>query len=259
MPKELPEKGELVVCTVEKAKGFGAFVALEEHPGKRGFIHIKEVAPGWVKNIRDYVREGQRIVCKVMDIDVSKGYVDLSLKRVNDHQRRETIQTWKNEQKARKLLEMVAEKVGKNIDTCYEEFGNDLIAKYGSLYAALEEAAIDAQHLAEDGFAGEWLDAFVASAQENIAVPHVEIKGYVEMVCPLPDGVKHLKKALGLIEMADDDIEVRVRYLSAPLYRIEVRAPDYKLAEKELKTRIDASIAYIKKHGGDASFKRDLK
>ena len=76
MVKELPETGELVICTVSKAKGFGAFVELEEYPNKRGFIHIKEVASGWVKSIREYTREGQRIVCKVMDIDSSKGYVD---------------------------------------------------------------------------------------------------------------------------------------------------------------------------------------
>ena len=113
--KDIPDKGELVVCTVLKAKGFGAFVKLEEYPNKEGFIHIKEVASGWVKNIRDHVKEGQRIVCKVMEIDLSKGYVDLSLKRINEHQKREKIQQWKNEQKAEKLLQMIGEKIGKSV------------------------------------------------------------------------------------------------------------------------------------------------
>jgi len=138
MLKELPEKGELVICTVTKAKGFGAFVELDEYPGTKGFIHIKEVAPGWVKNIRDHVREGQKIVCKVMDVDPSKGYVDLSLKRVNEHQKREKIQQWKNEQKAKKLLEMVGEKVGLSFDECLEKFGYELIKKFGSLYNAFD-------------------------------------------------------------------------------------------------------------------------
>src|SRR3972149_6245811 len=88
MPRgsEFPESGELVVCTVADVKNFGAFVWLDEYPTEKGreklalrakvtekadeipfasgdfregFIHITEVAPGWIKYIRDYVREGQ--------------------------------------------------------------------------------------------------------------------------------------------------------------------------------------------------------
>ncbi|MCD6448374.1 MAG: translation initiation factor IF-2 subunit alpha [Thermoplasmata archaeon] len=259
MLKELPEKGELVVCTVTKAKGFGAFVELEEYPGKRGFIHIKEVAPGWVKNIRDYVREGQRIVCKVMDVDPSKGYVDLSLKRVNEHQKREKIQQWKNEQKAKKLLEMVGKKVGLSVDECYEKFGYELIKKFGSLYSAFEEVARNEKVLEEEGFEGEWIEPFIEIAKENIVIPYVEIKAYVEITCPTPDGIKHIKKALQMIEGSKGEIEIGVRYVSAPLYRIEVRAPDYKSAEKELRARVEKCIDYIKKHGGEGEFKRELK
>jgi translation initiation factor 2 subunit 1 len=67
MPKasEFPEEGELVVCTVQNVKNFGAFVTLDEYGNKEGFIHVRDVATGWVKYIRDYVREGQKIVTKV--------------------------------------------------------------------------------------------------------------------------------------------------------------------------------------------------
>ncbi|HEC76217.1 MAG TPA: translation initiation factor IF-2 subunit alpha [Thermoplasmatales archaeon] len=259
MHKELPETGELVVCTVERAKGFGAFVKLEEYPDKKGFIHIKEVAPGWVKNIRDYVREGQRIVCRVMDVDPSKGYVDLSLKRVNEHQKKEKIQQWKNEQKAEKLLEMLGERIGLSKEECYEKFGYELIEKFGSLYNAFEECAINENALKEEGFEGDWIEVFVDIAKENVIVPYVEIKGYIEITCPLPDGIKHIKKALQLIEKKEDEIEINVKYISAPVYMIDVKAPDYKSAEKELKGRIEKSIEYIKKKGGTGKFMRELK
>ncbi len=259
MLKELPEKGELVICTVTKAKGFGAFVELDEYPGTKGFIHIKEVAPGWVKNIRDHVREGQKIVCKVMDVDPSKGYVDLSLKRVNEHQKREKIQQWKNEQKAKKLLEMVGERIGLSFEECLEKFGYELIKKFGSLYNAFEEVARNEKVLEEEGFSNEWTKHFIEIAKENIVIPYVEIKGYVEMKCPTPDGIKYIKKALQMIEGKKGEIEIEVRYISAPLYRIEVKAPDYKSAEKELKARVEKSIEYIKKHGGEGKFMREAK
>ncbi|HHO57526.1 MAG TPA: translation initiation factor IF-2 subunit alpha [Thermoplasmatales archaeon] len=259
MIKELPEKGELVVCTVKKAKGFGAFVELDEYPDKRGFIHIKEVASGWVKNIRDYVREGQRIVCKVMDIDPSKGYVDLSLKRVNEHQRREKIQQWKNEQKAKKLFEMLAEKIGKGEKECYEEFGYELINKFGSLYDAFEEVVRDEKALEKEGFQGEWIEEFINIAKENIPIPNVEIEGYVEMMCPGPRGIEHIRKALKMMEGKKGEVEVTVKYISAPLYRVEAVAPDYKSAEKVLKEKISKGLEYITQHGGVGTFKRELK
>jgi len=257
--KNIPDKGELVVCTVVKAKGFGAFVKLEEYPDTEGFIHIKEVAPGWVKNIRNHVKEGQKIVCKVMDVDSSKGYIDLSLKRVNEHQRREKIQQWKNERKAEKLFQMVADKIGKSSDECFEEFGKELVKKYGSLYEAFEEVAYDNDALVKDGFSGEWIDAFMEVARENIIIPFVTITGYVEIFSPERNGVEHIREALKKIEKKDEEVTVTVKYVSAPIYRIDVTAPDYKTAEKELKECAEKGVEYIKKHGGTGTFKRKIK
>lgn len=74
--KEYPEEGELVVGTVVKVQNFGAFVTLDEYPGREGFIHIAEIATGWVKRIRNHIKEKQKVVCKVMHVDTEK---DLSL------------------------------------------------------------------------------------------------------------------------------------------------------------------------------------
>ena len=62
--QEWPDEGELIVGTVYKVLNYGAFAKLEEYEGKEAFIHISEVSSGWVKNIRDYVRENQKIILK---------------------------------------------------------------------------------------------------------------------------------------------------------------------------------------------------
>src|SRR3990170_2842269 len=138
---EWPEEGELVVCSVQNVKNFGAFVSLDEHEGKEGFIHVRDVATGWVKYIRDHVREGQKVVCKVLGVDAERGHIDLSLKQVNEHQKREKVQEWKNEKKAEKLLEIVGTKVGKTLDQAFSEAGEKLVGEFGSLYGAFEEVA----------------------------------------------------------------------------------------------------------------------
>src|SRR5512136_1689831 len=124
---EFPDIGDLVVCSVTNVKNFGAFVTLDEFGGKEGFIHVRDVATGWVKYIRDHVREGQKIVCKVLGVDKERGHIDLSLKQVNDHQRREQIQEWKNEKKADKLLEIAGTKLGKTLDQAFTDIGDKLI------------------------------------------------------------------------------------------------------------------------------------
>lgn len=250
-----PEEGELVVATVKDVKGFGAFVNLDEYPGKEGFIHIAEVAAGWVKYVRDHVRENQKIVAKVLTVDPNRGHVDLSLKRVNEHQRRETIASWKNEQKAEKLLEIVAERVKQKPEDALKEYGYKLVETYGALYAAFEAASVDENSLKEEGFKGTWLKSFVDVAKENIAAPFVHVKGYVELQSFSRDGVSELKEALEAAEESEyEDVEIEVQYVGAPRYRIKVKAPEYKAAEEELRAAAERAMKVITKAGGVGSF-----
>ena len=253
--RDYPEEGDLVVCSVRVVKNFGAFVTLDEYSDKEGFIHIAEVTTGWVKYIRDYVREGQKIVCKVLRVNPHKGHIDLSLRLVNEHQRREKIQEWKNEQKAEKLFELVSTKFNKDIETSYNEFGIDLMDRFGSLYSAFEQCAINPNVLHENSYTGEWVDFFSQIAQENIVPPFVNIKGYLELTCPLSDGVNHIRNSLTSVEK-DNDVIIKVQYVGAPKYRILVQAPNYKIAEEEMKKAVDKAIESIEKSNGFGSFSR---
>lgn len=252
-----PEEGELVVATVKEVKGFGAFVTLDEYPGKEGFIHIAEVAAGWVKYVRDHIRENQKIVAKVLTVDPNRGHVDLSLKRVNEHQRRETISAWKNEQKAEKLFEILGERIKRKPEQILGEFGYRLVETYGSLYAAFEAASIEPESLGEEGFEGSWVQPFVDLAKENIAVPFVTIKGFVDLQSFNRDGVNDIREAL--VEAGEseyEDVQIEVQYTGAPRYRIKVKAPDYKVAEEELRGAADRAIKLIQKRGGAGTFIR---
>jgi translation initiation factor 2 subunit 1 len=258
--KDYPKVGDLVVGTVIKVQNFGAFVTLDEYPGKEGFIHIAEIATGWIKRIRNHIREKQKVVCKVMHVDKIKNHVDLSLKRVNEHQKREKIQEWKNSQKSEKLLEMLCKRINKSIDKCYDEFGNILIKKYGSLYAAFEEAAYDIETLKKDGFKGDWLKDFEVIAKTSITIPFVNIKGYIEVTSWLPDGVNHIRKVLIEAEESQfEDVKIEIKYIAAPHYMISVKAPDYKIAEFEMKKSVEKIENSIKKYYGNCEFHRKLE
>lgn len=252
---EFPEEGELVIATVTSIRNFGAFVTLDEFNKREAFIHLSEVAAGWVKYIRDHVREGQKIVARVLRIDTTKGQVDLSLKRINDHQRREKVQAWKNEQRALRLAEQVALALGKPAEEAIDAFGPTLVERYGSLYGAFEVASADPTRFQKENEKTAWASAFLKVAHENIVPPHVTILGTLELTDTQSDGIEHVRSALLAAEDVDPS-SVEVQYVGAPRYRIRVEAGQYKRAEETLKKATEAALRSIKAAGGEGSFAR---
>ncbi len=251
MKEKFPETGDLVVVAIREVKGFGAKGVLVEYDNIDGFIHIAEVATGWVKHIRDHLREGQNTVCKVLNIDRGRRYADLSLKRVNQHQRREKIAEWKNEQKAEKLLEIVAANLNKTVEECENDFAYDLREQYGTLYAAFEEAAASDQWMPDEK--GDWRAAFMKVATDNVVIPYVHIGGTVELYSLASDGVK---RVISCFENVEEE-NVNVTYAGAPVYRITVKEENYKKAEELLKTKVDGILNTAKKLNVVAEFTRN--
>jgi translation initiation factor 2 subunit 1 len=261
MTKGWPNVGELVVCTVTKVVDFGAFVQLDEYGNKEGLIHISEVASGWVKYIRDHIREGQKIVCKVLDVNPKKGHIDLSFKDVNEHQRRETIQLWKNDQKASKWLQFVADDA-KIPAADLENIKDQIREEFGNLYAIFEDAAQgNLKPIIKLGLSQSVIDSLVKVAQDNVKIPSVDISGYVDIICPVSNGIDVIKKALKSASGVDagDGIIVEISYVGAPRYRIRVVAPDYKKAENILKNVAAEAIDQVSKHGGEGEFHRHME
>lgn len=254
--KAWPDEGDLVVATVHKVLNYGAFANLEEYPGKEAFIHISEVSSGWVKNIRDFVRENQKIVARVLRVNPKKGHVDASLKRIREDQRTRKIQQWKIEQKAEKLLEFSAKKLNKDLDTAYEEVGYYIMDEYGDLYGAFEIAAEEgADALISRGMDKKWAMAITEVARKNISPPEVQITGYVNLTSYAPNGVEVIREALGKVK----DEHISVQCVGAPRYRLRVTSSDYITAENMLKKAAEKAIEVVEAAGGEGEFHRDLE
>src|SRR5512137_2246201 len=250
LDREWPQESELVVCTVQNVKDFVAFVSLDEYDNIEGLIPISEIATGWIKYIRDHIREGQKIVCKVLNVDRNRGHIDLSLKDVNDHQRREKIREWKNESKAKKWLGFVAEQTG----TPLVEIEDLLFKKYGAFYPVFEDLVVDSETtLKKLGFSKKVSDILLKVAQESVKVPSVEVTGHLYLTSNEPDGVSIIKNALKKAgaEQKGAGVNIELLYLGAPTYRIKVTAPDYKKAEKAIEKAANAAIAVVEKSGGE--------
>src|SRR6056297_3656992 len=256
-----PEPGELVVGEIDEIEDFGVFVDLKEYEDKRGLVHISEVASGWIKNVRDHVGEGQTVVCKVLDIDESSQQIDLSIKDVNDHQRSDKIQDWKNERKADNWMLLA---FGEDVsDEQYASVANELLGQFGSLYDGFEEAAIHGESaLEKTDLDDDEVGALVETARENVSVPYVNVTGYVDLESPSPSGVDGIREALEAAEgngEVPEEVDLEVSYVGAPEYRIEVQAPNYKTAESQLEDSADRAIAAIEGHDGSGEYHRERR
>ena len=258
LANDWPDEGELVVCSVKSVKENGAYLDLETFPGKEGFVFIGEIATGWVRNIRAHVREGQRVVAKVIGVKRDRESISLSIKSVSEERRRGALQSWKNEQRAAQIMKVAAERVGWDENKSLS-VSNEMKESFGSLYGALEECAISDTALTDAGFKGDWIGAITELAIENIVPPFVEIRGVFEIEVWGPEGVNAIRVALESAEACSDgleDVTLTCHYDGAPNYWVDIRAPDYPAAESVWEAAQEAASEQIGTVEGSIAIER---
>ena len=252
MPKKerpWPEPNELVIGKITKVNPFSAFVALEEYTGKEGMVHISEVARKWIRDIRDFVKEGQPVVALVLNVDSSKGHIALSLKRVSDHEADEKLKEFKREAKAEKMLAAAAKKMNVSLDVAYKQIGFKMRNDFGEIFRAFQMAQSNEATLISKGYSKEWVAAIKSVAETALAVKEVELKGMLELKCSAPDGVDIIKAVLGKLPAS-----ITANYISAPKYMLTMKTKDAKAGEKALRSAADAVIKNVQTAGGEGSF-----
>ena len=255
---EWPEVGDLVIATIETVTDYGAYAKLDEY-NKRGLLHVSEISSSWIRNIRDFVREGQKMVLKVLRVDTEKGHIDLSLRRVTKREKIEKILSWKKDRKAEALLREVAEKVGLSDEEVYEKAGVLVEEKYG-LYEGFEKVVKEGTEvLTKIGVPESLAKAFAEVAEERIHVKMVKVKGIIEIRCMKPNGVKIIKDSFLDAKKAEKtkDADVRFYVVAAPKYSVEVLAENYKRAEEVLQKVAQSVVSNVVKAGGQGTFRRE--
>lgn len=256
---EWPDVGDLVIATVVRITDYGAYVRLDEY-NKEGLLHVSEVASRWVRNIRDYVREGQKVVLKVLRVQANKGQVDLSRRRVTKREKKEKLLFWKKDRKAESLLRTASEKLNISFEEAYERAGVLIENAFGDLHDGLEKVAKDGVDvLLELGVEKELATTLAEIAKDKIQISLVNVKGILELQNPKPKGVLVIKEALELAKEAGESegADVNVYLVSPPKYRIVVSTEDYKSAENILNTAAESAVKFISNSGGIGSFKRE--
>jgi S1 RNA binding domain protein len=105
------EIGAVVEGTVKKVTDYGAFVELDS--GESGMVHISQVDVNYVKDIREHIRENDRVKVRVIGRK-EDGRIDLSIKQAQpgyEERPRKAAHDPEFEQKLRRFMSQSQERL----------------------------------------------------------------------------------------------------------------------------------------------------
>jgi len=230
----------------------GAYVTLDEYDDVQGFLHISEIAPGWIRSVNRFVKDGEKKVLLVKK--VKAGDIDLSLKQVSKDQKKQKLKEVKKYEKGKTLLQNVQDKA-KLTDEEVEKIEDKIYTKFDSVYDAFMEIARNGIDVIKELKLAKKTVAAVEEICSKIKLPSVEIRGIMEITNNKSDGVEIIKKTL--LDVIKKDSTMDITYLGAPKYRISITSEDFKSAEKSLKPIIEEIQTNIEKKKGSFKFTRE--
>ncbi len=212
------EAGDLVLCTVDRIEGTVVFVKMQDS-GKEleGSIVVSEIAPGRIRNLRDYVVPKKRIVCKVLRITPRN--IELSLRRVTQKERKEVLEKDKQEKSYISILKTT---LGDRYESVLKE-----ITEKQSISDLFQEARENPKEF--EKILGKKDSEKILEILQTQKQRHTEIKKEIRLSTINPDGIELIKEALGNVKNAE------VKYISAGKYSIKTQSSEPKKAGNYLK------------------------
>ncbi len=254
--QELPERGEIVLATITKVMDHGAYVSLDEYNNLQGFLHISEIAPGWIRSVGRFIKQGEKKVLLVKKVNPERSDIDLSLKQVSHDQKKEKLLQVKKYEKGKTLLQNVQEKINLS-EKDLEELEEVIYSKYDSIFDVFIAIGRNGTSVLDGLNLPKKTVSALEQVSSTIKLPSVEIRGILEITNNSSNGVEIIKKTLLDSIKKENDSNIEITYVGAPKYRLTVTSQDFKSAEKTMKPILAEIQNSIEKKKGIFKFTRE--
>ena len=232
-----------MVVTLTDVDQNSAYAELEEYEDETGLIHISEASRSWVEDLTKELSEGEKTVAQVIEVDDT---LDLSLKRVNEGQKREAMERWRKEQKAEEFVEELED----DVEDVYEDVIFPLQRNLGSSFKGFEISVAEEDRLKEF-LNADLVERIQEVAQNNIDMKQEKFEGVLEIEFDQGDGVKRIREALS--ELGNG---IEVSYISAPEYSIEAWGRTPELAKKRMDDAVETIRSRVEEDDGRFGFSK---
>ena len=208
------EEGDVVLGKVSRISGETVFVDIESNG--QGTIITSEVAPGRIRNLRDYVVPGKKIACKVLEIE--NGNIHLSLRRVSAKEKDKVMKANERKESSIKILKSILgdEKGGKVASKIMEEKGN--------IYEFLQNAREEPKKL-KKYIKGDKSKKILEILKKR-RTKKVNVKAQFNLSTNQEGGIEKIKEILS-------PHKENIKYQSAGKYTLSIKAKNYKEANKK--------------------------
>ncbi len=234
MEKKTYAEGDIILCTVDKIEGTTVFIKIDAETN--GTMITSEIAPGRIRNLREYVVPNKKIVCKILRI--SQGNIDLSLRRVTGREKSDALELYKQEQTAKSALNSLLKERAKEVE-------EKILSEFKSLgeffIKAKEDESLLTKHIPK-----EFIEQIAKIVQKR--KKDIEVKKIAKLKCLESDGITRIKDIL-----ESQDTELEITYISAGNFQVKVKSQDYKKANLKINQFLEELEKKAKKNSCEFS------
>ncbi len=223
------EEGQIVLCLVEKILGTTVFVKIEGNV--EGTITTSEISPGRIRNLRDFVVPGKKIVCKILSIKNER--IHLSLRRVKQSEKKELLEKVAKEKSFKAMLKTV---LGKEESIIAIE----KINQEQPILEFFEKIKENPKQL-ENHFNKQDSEK-ILKILESKKEKQKEIKQKFALSNKTSTGINTIKN---ILQKSCKGTKCNINYIAAGKYRLDIKGDNF----KEIKTEVNETLQKIEKLG----------
>ncbi len=175
---------------------------------------------------------GAHALKKVLSVDQTKGHIDVSLRRVGDHQRSELLDQLKQEMKSEKILEVFCHEKKTDVKVTYAAIMPQVQKTYLFLHQAFSAVMQGSYDIAQLGLPKQETESLKTLILQRIKPPQVEIIGKFKIISFANNGIELIRETL--TKAANVSKNLSLVYGGGGYYNMKITGADFKDAEKVL-------------------------
>lgn len=218
-----PQIDDLVYAKITELNEVYITVVLPEYNNIKAMIMLNEVSRVFTSNLKKKYKIGNYYVCRVLNVDNIKGFIDLTKKRVSEEESTTFIKKYKNNKKIIKLVKDYLTNINDNINKnnfvdLFEEFMEKTFWSLGedNYINILNNANYDVNL-----FGIENNRDFMKFMKNNLYKKEQRINALFTLLNRDIDGIEYVKKLLKKsLKLNNTEEKIKIHFIKSSEYMI---------------------------------------
>ena len=243
-----PNIGDLVFTKVLQINDYGITVNLPEYQNIEAMIMVNEVSRRRTANLQKQYKLGSECICKVINVDSEKNFIDLSRKQVTEEEKINFIKKFKTNKKIVKITNKFA--IENDLD--YAELMKQTLWKFSN-NNFMENLNNNNFIINHDNIK---INEYLLNLKSNLLKKKSKVKSQFSIKCLLSEGIEYIKKILKKMdEVNDSEYNIKINLIKLPDFCltcicdntskvIEIMNNMLKTAEEQVKSENNEMIKF---------------